>query len=112
MAAAAGVTLLASVIAATVIRARDEQDALRIANEVRSGRPGAVFTADPERGVRFALGLDNREIARALGRSDGATKVLLHRAIRQLEGLVAEQSEDREDSGAAPDARRLAATSP
>lgn len=39
--------------------------------------------------MRFALDMDNREIARALGRSDGATKVLLHRAIRQLEGLVA-----------------------
>jgi RNA polymerase sigma-70 factor (ECF subfamily) len=38
--------------------------------------------------MRFALGMDNQEIARALGRSDGATKVLLHRAIRQLEGLV------------------------
>src|ERR687890_157678 len=37
---------------------------------------------------RFALGMDNREIARALGRTDGATKVLLHRAIRQLEELV------------------------
>ena len=35
--------------------------------------------------MRFALGMDNREIARALGRSEGATKVLLHRAIRQLE---------------------------
>jgi len=34
--------------------------------------------------------MDNREIARALGRSDGATKVLLHRAIRQLEGIVSE----------------------
>ena len=40
--------------------------------------------------MRFALGMDNREIARALGRTDGATKVLLHRAIRQLEGIVAE----------------------
>jgi RNA polymerase sigma-70 factor (ECF subfamily) len=38
--------------------------------------------------MRFALGMDNREIARAMGRTDGATKVLLHRAIRQLEGLV------------------------
>jgi RNA polymerase sigma-70 factor (ECF subfamily) len=38
--------------------------------------------------MRFALGMDNQEIARALGRSDGATKVLIHRAIRQLEGLV------------------------
>jgi RNA polymerase sigma-70 factor, ECF subfamily len=40
--------------------------------------------------MRFALDMDNREIARALGRSDGATKVLIHRAIKQLEGLVEE----------------------
>jgi RNA polymerase sigma-70 factor (ECF subfamily) len=40
--------------------------------------------------MRFALGMDNREIARALGRSDGATKVLIHRAIKQLQGLVDE----------------------
>src|ERR671911_861373 len=38
--------------------------------------------------MRFALGMDNREIARALGRTDGATKVLLHRAIKQLEEIV------------------------
>jgi RNA polymerase sigma-70 factor, ECF subfamily len=38
--------------------------------------------------MRFALGMDNREIARALGRSDGATKVLIHRAIKQLEDMV------------------------
>lgn len=43
--------------------------------------------------MRFALGMDNREIARALGRSDGATKVLLHRAIKQLEGVVAQAEE-------------------
>ena len=35
--------------------------------------------------MRFALGMDNREIARALGRTDGATKVLIHRAIKQLQ---------------------------
>jgi RNA polymerase sigma-70 factor (ECF subfamily) len=35
--------------------------------------------------MRFALGMDNKEIARALGRSEGATKVLMHRAIKQLE---------------------------
>ena len=40
--------------------------------------------------MRFALGMDNREIARALGRSDGATKVLIHRAIKQLEEIVGE----------------------
>ncbi|HVP02728.1 MAG TPA: sigma-70 family RNA polymerase sigma factor [Solirubrobacteraceae bacterium] len=39
--------------------------------------------------MRFALGMDNKEIARALGRTDGATKVLIHRAIKQLEGIVA-----------------------
>jgi RNA polymerase sigma-70 factor (ECF subfamily) len=38
--------------------------------------------------MRFALGMDNREIARALGKTDGATKVLIHRAIKQLEGIV------------------------
>jgi RNA polymerase sigma-70 factor (ECF subfamily) len=38
--------------------------------------------------MRFALGMDNREIARALGRTDGATKVLIHRAIKQLEEIV------------------------
>ncbi len=35
--------------------------------------------------MRFALGMSNREIARALGRTDGATKVLLHRSIKQLD---------------------------
>ena len=39
--------------------------------------------------MRFALGMDNKEIARALGRTDGATKVLIHRAIKQLEEIVA-----------------------
>ena len=51
--------------------------------------------------MRFALGMDNREIARALGRTDGATKVLLHRAIKQLEGIV----------NAEPPARRPRASS-
>jgi RNA polymerase sigma-70 factor (ECF subfamily) len=44
--------------------------------------------------MRFALGMDNKEIARALGRTDGATKVLLHRAIRQLEGFLEEEGRD------------------
>ena len=41
--------------------------------------------------MRFALGMDNREIARALGRSDGATKVLIHRAIKQLQEEMADE---------------------
>ena len=44
--------------------------------------------------MRFALGMDNREIARALGRSEGATKVLIHRAIKQLEQGLKEDSAD------------------
>ncbi len=39
--------------------------------------------------MRFALDMSNREIARALGKTDGATKVLIHRAIKQLEELIA-----------------------
>jgi RNA polymerase sigma-70 factor (ECF subfamily) len=53
--------------------------------------------------MRFALGMDNREIARALGRSDGATKVLIHRAIKQLEerlGQAAGELHDRRDGQA------------
>jgi RNA polymerase sigma-70 factor, ECF subfamily len=45
--------------------------------------------------MRFALGMDNREIARAMGRSEGATKVLIHRAIKQLEqGLEEDRGHD------------------
>ena len=43
--------------------------------------------------MRFALGMDNKEIARSLGRTDGATKVLIHRAIKQLETIVAAPAE-------------------
>jgi RNA polymerase sigma-70 factor, ECF subfamily len=35
--------------------------------------------------MRFTLDMSNREIARAMGKTDGATKVLIHRAIKQLE---------------------------
>ena len=42
--------------------------------------------------MRFALGMDNREIARAMGKTDGATKVLIHRAIKQLEGIVQKEA--------------------
>ena len=44
--------------------------------------------------MRFALGMDNREIARTLGRSEGATKVLIHRAIKQLEDRLKEEQGD------------------
>ena len=45
--------------------------------------------------MRFALGMSNREIARALGRTDGATKVLIHRAIKQLEEEMSRNDRDR-----------------
>jgi len=47
--------------------------------------------------MRFTLDMSNREIARALGKSDGATKVLIHRAIKQLEELVAAEDAHPED---------------
>ncbi len=48
--------------------------------------------------MRFALGMDNREIARAMGKTDGATKVLIHRAIKQLEEQMdAERGEPRDE---------------
>ena len=47
--------------------------------------------------MRFALGMDNREIARAMQRSDGATKVLIHRAIKQLEELVGDPRQEAAD---------------
>ncbi|WP_150252867.1 aldehyde dehydrogenase family protein [Nocardiopsis deserti] len=39
---------------ATVVRAEDEEDALRIANDTEYGLSSAVHTRDAERGVRFA----------------------------------------------------------
>jgi DNA-directed RNA polymerase specialized sigma subunit, sigma24 homolog len=60
--------------------------------ELRDVLEGVAALPDDRREaliMRFALGMDNREIARALGRSEGATKVLLHRAIKQLEGALA-----------------------
>ncbi len=47
--------------------------------------------------MRFALGMSNREIARALNRSDGATKVLIHRALRQLEQEMGSAEGDGDD---------------
>ena len=52
--------------------------------------------------MRFALGMDNREIARALDRSDGATKVLIHRAIRQLEKLMSDNPADQAPTPTVP----------
>jgi aldehyde dehydrogenase (NAD+) len=42
----------------TIIRAADEEEALRLANDTEYGLSGAVHTRDLERGTRFALRLD------------------------------------------------------
>ena len=69
--------------------------------ELQAVLAGVAELADDRREaliMRFALGMDNREIARALGRSEGATKVLIHRAIRQLEQRL-EQEESASERG-------------
>lgn len=43
---------------APVLRARGEEDALRLANDTQYGLSSAVFTRDVERGTRFALRLE------------------------------------------------------
>jgi RNA polymerase sigma-70 factor (ECF subfamily) len=61
-----------------LVEGRDElARILEAVNGLGEDRRGALI-------MRFALGMDNREIARAMGRTDGATKVLIHRAIKQL----------------------------
>ncbi len=66
-----------------VVEGREElRDVIEHLQELPDDRREALI-------MRFALGMSNREIARALGRSDGATKVLIHRAIKQLEELMA-----------------------
>jgi RNA polymerase sigma-70 factor (ECF subfamily) len=69
----------------TLVEGRDElQRILEGIEELPDDRREALI-------MRFALGMDNREIARAMGRTDGATKVLLHRATKQLEQIVKER---------------------
>jgi RNA polymerase sigma-70 factor (ECF subfamily) len=69
----------------TLVEGREElQRILEGVSELPDDRREALI-------MRFALGMDNREIARAMGRTDGATKVLLHRATRQLEQIVKER---------------------
>jgi RNA polymerase sigma-70 factor (ECF subfamily) len=65
--------------------------------ELRNVMAGLQHLPDDRREaliMRFALGMDNREIARALGRTDGATKVLIHRAIKQLQEQMDEEAGD------------------
>ena len=73
------------------VRALADEDLVQDRADLKEILEGVQRLPDDRREaliMRFALGMDNREIARALGRTDGATKVLIHRAIRQLEELV------------------------
>jgi RNA polymerase sigma-70 factor, ECF subfamily len=73
----------------------DTEDLVEGREEVKEVLAGVANLPDDRREaliMRFALDMDNREIARALGRSEGATKVLIHRAIRQLEQGLKERA--------------------
>jgi len=81
---------------APIAAAHTTEDLVAGRDELKRVLEGVARLPDDRREaliMRFALGMDNREIARALGRTDGATKVLIHRAIKQLESLVAMDEE-------------------
>jgi RNA polymerase sigma-70 factor, ECF subfamily len=74
--------------AAVVSAPHDTEDLVEGRQELQDVLEGVAKLPDDRREaliMRFALGMDNREIARALDRTEGATKVLIHRAIKQLE---------------------------
>ena len=83
--------------AAVVSATHDTEDLVEGRQELQDVLEGVSKLPDDRREaliMRFALGMDNREIARALNRSEGATKVLIHRAIKQLEQGLKEDSPD------------------
>jgi RNA polymerase sigma-70 factor, ECF subfamily len=82
--------------AAVVSAPHDTEDLVEGRQELKDVLQGVSNLPDDRREaliMRFALGMDNREIARALDRTEGATKVLIHRAIRQLEQSLEERNE-------------------
>jgi RNA polymerase sigma-70 factor (ECF subfamily) len=79
--------------AAVISAPHDTADIVEGREELQAVLEGVAKLPDDRREaliMRFALDMDNKEIARALGRSEGATKVLLHRAIKQLEERLQE----------------------
>jgi RNA polymerase sigma-70 factor, ECF subfamily len=79
--------------AAVISAPHDTADIVEGREELQAVLEGVQKLPDDRREaliMRFALDMDNKEIARALGRSEGATKVLLHRAIKQLEERLQE----------------------
>ncbi|MEA2397734.1 MAG: hypothetical protein QOK25_1290 [Thermoleophilaceae bacterium] len=82
--------------AAVITAPHQTEDLVEGREELQAVLRGVAGLPDDRREaliMRFAIDMDNREIARALGRSEGATKVLLHRAIKQLEERL--QQEER-----------------
>jgi RNA polymerase sigma-70 factor, ECF subfamily len=83
--------------AAVITALHDTEDLVESREEVEEVLAGVSRLPDDRREaliMRFALDMDNREIARALGRSEGATKVLIHRAIKQLEQGLREPADE------------------
>ena len=83
--------------AAIVSAPHDTEDLVEGRQELQEVLEGVAKLPDDRREaliMRFALGMDNREIARALDRSEGATKVLIHRAIKQLEQGLKEVADE------------------
>jgi RNA polymerase sigma-70 factor (ECF subfamily) len=76
-----------------IVAGRDElRSVMRRLDDLSDDRREALI-------MRFALDMSNREIARALGKSDGATKVLIHRAIKQLEELIEAEDGTPQEAG-------------
>ena len=83
--------------AAVISAPHDTADIVEGREELQAVLKGVMNLPEDRREaliMRFALDMDNKEIARALGRSEGATKVLLHRAIKQLEERLKEGDGD------------------
>jgi RNA polymerase sigma-70 factor, ECF subfamily len=83
--------------AAVISAPHDTESIVEGREELQGVLEGVAALPDDRREaliMRFALDMDNKEIARALGRSEGATKVLLHRAIKQLEERLREARGD------------------
>jgi RNA polymerase sigma-70 factor (ECF subfamily) len=83
--------------AAVVSATHDTEDLVEGRQELQDVLEGVAKLPDDRREaliMRFSLGMDNREIARALDRTEGATKVLIHRAIKQLEQGLKEEGDE------------------
>ena len=97
--------------AAVVSATHDTEDLVEGRQELQDVLEGVSKLPDDRREaliMRFALGMDNREIARALDRSEGATKVLIHRAIKRPRYLaVVHTQREPHDQRLAPVVRKL-----